>query len=344
MASKSLGIDPSYAATEDCAKLVEISSGYWLPRALHVAADLGIADHIADTPRTAASLAQDIGADPGALDRLMRLLASEGVFTRQNGLYAHNPISRLLRTDHPQSMRAYVQLLGMPLIWNSWTDLTQAVKTAWPITGDIFTYMAQHPDEASLFDRGMKSKAQSAIPPALNAYDFSQFHCISDIGGGLGHLLRAILHRCPGTKGVLFDQPHVIERAKADGTIDGRLSLDAGDFFTDPLPQSDAYLLMEVLHDWSDEQCTRILQQIRTAAHNDSKLLIIETVLPDEKAWADGRAQHFGHHLDINMLVVTGGRERSPEQFRELLSSASWRLNRVLPTPSAYSVVEAVTA
>jgi hypothetical protein len=142
---------------------------------------------------------------------------------------------------------------------------------------------------------------------------------------------------------VLFDQPHVLDRVELDGMEKG-LSLQPGDFFRGPLPTCDAYLLMEVIHDWTDEKSRQILSQIRKAAPEEAKLLVIETVLPDEDAWAAGKGQHFGNHLDINMLVLTGGRERTPNQFRSLLADSGWKLTRVIPTPSPYSIVEAAAS
>ena len=190
----------------------------------------------------------------------------------------------------------------------------------------------------------MKSKAQSVISPVLTAYDFSIFGTIGDIGGGLGHLLQAVLKSAPKLRGVLFDQPHVVERVGVDETIANRLVLQGGDFFRGPLPRCDAYVLMEVLHDWTDEQSRQILQQIRKAAPDKAKLLVVETVLPNESAWAAGHGEHFGNHLDINMLVLTGGRERTPDELAKLFADCGWQLARVIPTPSPYSIVEAVAA
>jgi predicted transcriptional regulator len=325
-------------------KLVEISAGYWLPRALHVVADLGVADALDGSPRLIDEIAKDVGADADALDRLLRLLASHGIFERCNGRYAHNTLSRGLRSDHPQSMRAYVRLVGLPLFWKSWGSLEDVVRNGKPAVPDIFGYFKEHAEETEIFDAGMKSKAQSAIPPVIAAYDFSSFRTIGDIGGGLGHLLKAILKSAPKSQGVLFDQPHVLDRVEPDQAIKNRLSLQGGDFFRDPLPKCDAYLLMEVIHDWTDEQSRQILSQIHKTAPEGAKLLVIETVLPDEDAWAAGKGQHFGNHLDINMLVLTGGQERTPDQFARLLADSGWKLTRVIPTPSPYSIVEAIAS
>ena len=326
---------------ESVMTLVEISAGYWLPRALHVVADLGVADALDEQPRSAAYLAAKIGANADALERVLRLLASHGVFVRGGGTYRHNALSRALRSDHPQSMRAYVRLVGLPLFWNSWGALEQVVRTGKPAPDDVFAYFKQHPVETEIFNAGMKSKAETAIPPVISAYDFSPFTAIGDIGGGLGHLLRAVLKASPASRGVLFDQPHVIEQVHADEGLGTRLTAQGGDFFRGPLPRCDAYLLMEVLHDWTDSQSQQILRQIRSAAPQTAKLLVIETVLPSESAWPSGEVSHFGHHLDINMLVLTGGRERTPDEFARLFGDSGWRLLRVIPTAGPYSIVEA---
>ena len=330
------------ANTESIMRLVEISAGYWLSRALHVVADLGVADSLDEETRSAEYLAEKAGANPDALDRVLRLLASHGIFQRRDGKYAHNALSRALRSDNPHSMRAYVRLVGLPVFWNSWGSLQQVVRSGKPAVNDIFGYFKEHPSETGIFDAGMKSKAETAIPPVMAAYDFSVFNTIADIGGGLGHLLKAILRVSVKSRGVVFDQPHVVERVEPDQTIGGRLTTQGGDFFRGPLPRCDAYILMEVLHDWTDKQSRQILEQVRQAAPPDAMLLIVETVLPDEAAWAAGKGETFGNHLDINMLVLTGGRERTPDEFARLFADSGWRLSRVTPTPSPYSIVEAV--
>jgi hypothetical protein len=257
-------------------------------------------------------------------------------------MYVHNTLSRALRSDDPHSMRAYVRLVGLPIFWQSWGALEQVVRSGKPAVSDIFAYFKEHAQESEIFDAGMKSKAQSAIPPVIAAYDFSPFGTIGDIGGGQGHLLTAILKSSPNSRGVLFDQPHVIAGVKADEAIGNRLISQGGDFFRGPLPCCDAYMVMEVLHDWTDTQSQQILQQIRNAASDGAKLLVVETVLPN--ASASGKGEHFGNHLDINMLVLTGGRERTPDEFTRLFAASGWRLSRVIPTPSPYSIVEAVAA
>ena len=323
-------------------RLVEISAGYWLPRALHTVADLGIADALGDEPQSATYLASQVGTNPDALDRVLRLLASHGIFDRTDGTYVHNELSRALRSDHPHSMRAYVRLLGLPLFWQSWGDLSQVVRSSKPAVPDIFAYFRDHPNESEIFNAGMKAKAQSAISPVIAAYDFSRFSTIADVGGGHGHLLKAILRKAPNSSGVLFDQPHVVAEVTVDDKEMGRLSVRGGDFFRGPLPSCEAYLLMEVLHDWTNERSQCILQEIRRSAPEAAKVLVVETILPDETRWVAGKKEHFANHLDINMLVLTGGRERTIEEFSRLFTSSGWRLTSTIRTASPYSIVEGV--
>jgi len=324
-------------------RLVEISAGYWLPRVLHIVADLGVADALDEEPRSTAFLASKVGADSDALNRALRLLASHGIFRRLGGMYAHNELSRALRSDHPHSMRAYVRLLGLPIFWKSWGKLEEVVCTGKPALNEAFAYLKEHPAEAEIFDAAMRAKAQTAIPQVVAAYDFSNFSTIGDIGGGLGHLLKAILKSSLHSRGVLFDQPHVIERVEHDEAIGDRMALQSGDFFRGPLPKCDAYILMEIIHDWADEPSRVILKQIRNAAPDGARLLVIETVLPNESAWSEDKCEHFGHQLDINMLVLTNGRERTSDELSRLFGECGWRFSRVIQMASPYSIVEATT-
>jgi cyclopropane fatty-acyl-phospholipid synthase-like methyltransferase len=329
-------------------RLVEISAGYWLPRALQVVADLGVADKITDEARTAKEIAAELEVNADALNRLLRLLASHGIFERvfdqKEAKYGHNKLSRALREDHPQSVKAYVRLLGLPVLWDNWGKLGEVVRSGGPAIKEIFGYFQEHPEVTEIFDAGMKSKAQAAIGQVIANYDFSGFKTIADVGGGLGHLLKAILAATPNVRGILFDQPHVVNRAELEPALQGRMEAKGGDFFKGPLPRCDAYVVMEVLHDWTDEQSREILRQVRRFAPDEAKLLVVETVLPDESAWEAGEGQHFGNHLDINMLVLTGGRERTPEEFAQMFSDSGWRMSRVVKTASPYSIVEALAS
>jgi hypothetical protein len=327
--------DSADAATQ----VVQLATGYWFSRCLQVVAEIGVADALSDAPRPAADLAQAVGADPDSLHRVLRLLSSQGVFAVAEGGYSHTPLSRMLRSDHPHSLRSYVRLVGSPLFWDSYAEIEYVIRTGQTGVSKIeprgvFAYFNDHPAIVELFNDAMRGKAESAIGPVLAAYDFSGFRTVADIGGGLGHLLKAILRTAPQTRGILFDLPHVVAQvAPAD-----RLELQGGDFFRGPLPPSDCYVLMEVLHDWSDAQCIAILRQVRAAALTHAKLLVVETVLPPDNR------PHFAHHLDINMMVLTGGRERTPDEFARLFAESGFQRTRVIPTCGVYAIVEAATA
>lgn len=324
--------------------LQQIAGGYCLSRCLHVVADLAVADVLDETPRTAADLAISVGAHPEALARALRLLAAHGVFETQGGCetFRHTPASRLLRTDHPQSMRAFARMFGLPIFWETFAAMEHSVRTGLPSAARVFpegfwAYLAQRPEEARVFNAAMAAKAHGAIAGTLATYDFSGFGRIGDIGGGRGHLLRAILEdAAPGAEGVLFELPHVIEEAKA--VASERLALQAGDFFRDALPSCDAYLLMEILHDWGDEDCIAILRAIRRAAPAHARLLVIETIIPDDPG------PDWSKMLDIHMLTLLGGRQRTRQEYEVLLAQSGFVLQREIDTLAGISVLEAEVA
>jgi hypothetical protein len=226
-------------------------------------------------------------------------------------------------------------MMGMPVVWNDFTELGMVARSGMPAlnwTG-LVQYLSDHPGEARLFNEAMVGKSGAIIPAVVEAYDFTPFRTIADVGGGRGHLLRAILECNPPASGVLFELPHVI--AECVDIASERLRLDVGDFFVDPLPAAEVYLLMEVIHDWPDDKAAKILRAIRRAAATRARVLIIETIV------SDAPGPDFGKTLDVIMLAVTGGRERTAPEYQELLNAAGFRFNRVIRTRSQHSVVEA---
>lgn len=307
-----------------------------LARCVQVVAEYGVADALTDSPMSAADLAAQAGMNADALGRMLRLLAAHGVFADEGGLYRHSPVSEMLRSDHPQSMRSFARMMNLPVCLNSFAGLTQAARTGKPVMdfAGFMEYFAAHPEESSIFNQAMADKSRSIIPAVLDAYDFTPFYVIADIGGGRGHLLRSILDQAPAASGVLFDLPHVIRESAALGSA--RLSLHPGDFFADELPAADAYLLMEVIHDWNDDDSARILSAVRRAAPSHARLLIVEAIV------SEAPGPDFSKVLDVIMLAVTGGRERTPSEYKALLSRAGFRFERIIATPSQYSIIEAV--
>lgn len=320
-------------------KLMELSMGFSLPRTLHVVADLGIADALEDEPQSVEDLARATGTHAGALNRALRLLSAHGIFQQHDGAYIHTPASRLLRSDHPQSMRSFVRMQGIPALWHIWEHLDHSLRNGRSAAektmpdGGFWRYMAQHPEESQLFNDAMTSKTHGQTAGVLNAYDFSRFRTIGDIGGGNGHLLQAVLEATPNADGVLFDLPHVIEQASAIAS--SRLRLQAGSFFDDALPVCDGYLMMQILHDWSDEDSEKILKTIRRSAPPHAKLLLVEWLIPEEgkPSWT--------LFVDLIMLAELTGKERTEREFRGMLARTGFRLDRVIDVGFNTFILEA---
>jgi hypothetical protein len=316
--------------------VTDLARAHIAARCLHVVAAAGVADAIGEEPAGPDEIAAKTGLDPDAVERILRLLAAHGIFSETHDGYAHNEASALLRSDHPQSLRSYVRMTGSRGFWDRFTELEVAARTGRPSADyrELLARYERHPEEAAFFNAAMVSKSRRVIPAVVEAYDFGGCGVVADIGGGRGHLLDAILDRAAGVTGILFDLPQVAADAGTDDSARRRVL--GGDFFEDPLPRADVYLLMDLLHDWADADAARILEAVRRAAPANVRVLIIETLVPE----APG--PHFGKTLDIIMLAVTGGRERTEQQYAALLSGAGLRLARVLPTSSEYSIVEAV--
>lgn len=316
-----------------------LATGHLLPRCLHVVAELGVADHLADTAKTAEVLASESGCDAAALARMLRLLSVAGLFESTAAGWVHTELSRLLRSDHPQSMRAFARMIGGRVQWAAAGELAHAARTGHAaieqvVPGGLWSHFAQHPEDARVFDAAMTSKSIGEIAALIPAFDFTPYGVIADIGGGRGHVLAAVLAAAPQAAGVLFDLPHVT----ADVAPAPRMTVRGGDFFRDPLPRADAYLVSQVLHDWADAEAEAIVRAIREAAPPSAHLLVLEQVLPE----APG--PHPAKVLDLVMLTLTGGRERSRTEYEALLAKGGFRLERIVPTASPVSVLVAVPA
>jgi hypothetical protein len=309
-----------------------------------------VADALGDTPQTAAELAAATGANPDALDRMLRLLAAHGVFACSGDRFTHSAASELLRADHPRSYRDLLALYGSPAYTELLGYFDYTLKTGAPAAtkvnpGGFFPFL-QATGVASQFNDAMTARSRAQVASVVAAYDFSPGAVIADIGGGNGHLLRAALEATPVASGILFDLPAVIESTAIESTAvveaataaSTRLTLQAGDFFTDPLPAADTYLLMDVLHNWDDEQALAILSAVRSAAPPHARLLVIEFLL------ADVPGPDWSKVMDVVMLWLSGGRQRTRGHQGQLLSRAGFHLDRVIPTRSGISILEAVPA
>lgn len=320
----------------------QLSGSFFVSRALHVVAELGVADWLDDNGTSPlAKVARATGADEQALGRVLRLLSSHGIFTLHGAFVGHSAASELLRSDHPASLRDFARMFGGTVMWRSAEGLLHSIRTGEAAAprmfpnGGFWGYLESHPDEARVFDAAMMAKARVQIEAILAAHDFAQYESVADIGGGQGHLLRAALTAHPALQGVLFELPHVIEAARSANGFGDRLAFQAGDFFKDDLPKCDAYILMEIVHDWADMPACDIIAAVRRAARPESKLLVIETVVPE------GPAVDWSKTLDIVMLTLFAGSQRTTEQYRDLLSKGSFALKRVTDTGAGISIFEA---
>jgi hypothetical protein len=318
-----------------------LSTAYWASRCLQVTAELGVADALGEEPQTAEALAAALSVKADPLGRVLRCLTNYGIFEMQGGKFAHNASSRLLKSDARPSLRALPRMMGLKMHWDAYGQLEHTVRTGEPgvdrATGEgLFDYFERNPDHGRVFDDAMTAKSFAQIGPSLAAYDFTGFKTIADVGGGAGHLLAAVLEATPGAEGVLFDLPPVVERAAE--RPHPRIRYVGGSFFDDPIPACDAYMLMTVLHDWSDAECARILAAIKRTAPAGAKVLLLECVVGLKPGF------DFSKDLDIEMLVMTTGRERTADEWTKVLADGGWRLMGITPTRGMSAIIEAELA
>lgn len=329
------------------AQLIQMASSSWIAAVVYAAAKLGLADHLAAGPRSAAELAGTTGTHAPTLHRFMRTLAGLGVLTERDAQrFALTPLGEALKTGAPGAARATLLTFCGPAFWHTWEEILyslQTGKTAFEkIHGmPIFDYLARHPEEASHFSEAMVGFHGAEPPAVAKAYDFSGIETLVDVGGATGNMLAAILGAHAAPRGVLFDRPHVVRDApallEARGVAD-RVTIEQGNFFESVPAGGDAYILSHIIHDWNEEQCLTILGHCRKVMKPNGRLLIVETVLPA------GDTPHQGKWQDMVMLVFPGGQERTEAEYASLLGKAGFRLKRVVPTESVVSVVEAVPA
>ncbi|HEX5875103.1 MAG TPA: methyltransferase [Pyrinomonadaceae bacterium] len=329
------------------AVLTEILLGSLASQSLYVAAKLGIADLLADGPKGVDELAQAADAHAPSLYRVLRALASLGVFTEQDDrVFALTPAAEALRSDRPNSLRDVAIFWGEDWHWDVWGKILYSVRTgksAWAqLHGEqVFEYFEKNKAAGEIFNRAMSSFSTVATKAVAEAYDFSGIETLIDIAGGHGRLLTGVLEANPSMRGVLFDLPHVIEGAvetlsKTD--VRQRVETVSGDFFASVPAGGDAYIMKHIIHDWDDERALTILRNIRHAMKPGARVLVVEAVI------AEGNGQDFGKLLDIEMLVAPGGKERTAKEYEELFERAGLRMTRIVPTKSPYSVIEAIAA
>jgi ubiquinone/menaquinone biosynthesis C-methylase UbiE len=323
-------------------QLDQMITGYWISQAIYAAAKFAIADHLKDGPKTVGELADATFTNPDALYRLLRALASIGIFAEgESRHFSLTPLAEPLRSDIPGSKRALALMSGDEQ-FRTWAELDYSIRTG-KIAFDrvfgkpIFDYLGERPDKARIFDAamvGIHGRESNAI---LDAYDLSAFSVVLDIGGGNGSQITEILKKHSKMKGILFDLPHVIERAKeklhASGLLD-RCHLVSGSFF-DAVPEgAGAYILRHIIHDWDEDKCLTILRNCHRAMSPESKLLVIESVIPS------GNGPFHGKFLDLVMLLIPGGKERTEDEYRGLFERAGFELTQIVPTGTEISIIE----
>lgn len=324
--------------------IMQLSMGAMVTQAIFVAAKLGIADILADGEKHIDEISREAGAHSPSLYRILRSLASLSVFNEtQPRTFANTPLSEVLRADIPGSMRDSMIFMGEPWHYNVYGNMLHSARTggtAWKETHgvDVFDWFAKNPEASEIFNGCMSELSAGAAPPIVAAYDFSGMDTLADIAGGHGFLLSQILKANPNVKGILFDMEHVIAGAgdmlRAHG-VEDRVQTVSGDFFAE-VPSADAYIMKHIIHDWDDERSIMILQAIHRAMKGEGKVLLAEMVIPE------GNGPHPGKMLDLEMLTSPGGLERTADEYANLFERAGFRLNRIVPTMSPFSVIEGV--
>lgn len=316
-------------------------------QAIYVAAKLGISDLLADKPKTVVELASATNTDAPSLYRVMRALASLGIyFEEENKTFKLTTFAEMLRSDSPKSLRDMAIFMGEDWHWNVWGRTLFSVQTGKPAWAEVngqdpFPYLQANPEKARIFDRAMSSLSNLAIKAVVDGYDFSGVNTLIDIAGGQGRLLTGILEANPTMRGVLFDLPHVLEGAGEvvkSSTAADRVEFATGDFFEGVPGGGDAYIMKHIIHDWDDARAITILKNIKQAMNAGGRVLLVEGVIEP------ANQPDFGKLMDIEMLVSPGGKERTEEEYKDLFASAGLRLIRIIKTQSPYSVIEAVEA
>ena len=335
--------DSSAFATQ---QLLQVRNGLIIHQGICAAAKLGVADLLEQGLCTTAELARELKVSEDALYRTLRALASQGVFEETSPrTFRNSGLSCLLRTGVPGSIRPAFIFWGTEMYYRSFGELLHSIQTGEPAIAKLFgmsewEYMRQHPELAGIFDEAMTNFSSMQAPAIAAAYDFGAWETIMDIGGGIGILLSQILKTHKSLRGVLADQPHVLERARQRGFLGGDLAARTGmldcDFFREVPSGCRAYLMKNVIHDWDDVKARDILLNCRRAVGANGVLLLVEWNLSEANLPSTGKLS------DLIMLVLTGGKERTTDEYRKLLASAGFRFNRLIPTATELAIIEAV--
>lgn len=323
--------------------MLQMIQGFWVSRAIYVAAELRIADLVADHSMSAEALAEATGTHAPSLYRLLRALASVGVFAEDEaGHFGLTPVAATLRSNQPGSLREFAIVELAADHYPAWTEVLHSVKSGQVAFHKVFgkdawEHRAEHREHGELFDQAMASFGNVVNQAAVESYDFAQFSRVADVGGGDGSLLAQILKTHTQVHGILLDLPQVIpgaERFIRSQGLTERCRVVAGNFFDAVSADADAYVLKWILHDWDDDDCVTILGNCRRAMSKNAKLLIVEAIIPP------GNVPSFHKFMDLNMMVMLGGRERTETEYRSLLAAAGFELTQVAPTHTEMMVIE----
>ena len=334
---------PTAPALPPHAQVIQMAGGHLVAKAIYALAELGVADHLSDAPKTAEQIAPAIGAHAPSLYRLLRTMAAFGFFSEDDQRrFTLTPLGEALRSNAPGHARSTVRMLAGPSVYVAVNELLHSVKTG--KTGfekthgkNIFDYLGEHAAEARIFNEAMIGFHGAEPPAVAAAYDFSDIGTLIDVGGGTGNLLTTILQAHPSMRGVLYDLPHVAKEAReaiAAKGLTARCDVKEGSFFESVPKGGDAYTLSHIIHDWDEERCITILNNCRRAMTRDARLLLVEMVIPP------GNDFHPSKFLDLIMLTLPGGKERTVTEYKELFAKAGFELTNVVPTASPVSVVE----
>jgi hypothetical protein len=341
---------PSLSATPTATplQLLGMTNGLVIHQALYAAAKLGVADLLKDGARTSSDLARQLNVNESALYRTLRLLASQSVFEEASPrTFANNGLSHFLCTGVPGSVRSILIFKGSEFLFEPFAEILYSIETGLPARAKLFgmesfEYLKTDPETARLFDDAMTGMSALVGPLVAAAYDFGKWESLMDVGGGNGILLAAILQRHTELRGVLADLPDTIQRARDRGFLGGELAsrsaMQPCDFFDEVPPGCRAYVMKHIIHDWDDERAHYILTNCRRAVPKNGALLLVEWAL------TEGNAPSAGKFADVVMMLMTGGKERTGEEYRQLLGQAGFRLNQVISTVSGLNVIEALPA
>lgn len=324
--------------------LAQMTFGFIISQAISVASKLYIADRLEEGAKTVEELAALTDTHAPSLYRLLRALASVGIFQKNaDGEFLNTPMSEFLRSDHPESLRGIAHMICDREHWHSHGNMLQSVKTGengfeYTFGMPFFQFAVGKPEVGLIFDEAMTSFSRGIATAVTATYDFSGAETIADIGGGHGILLSTILKANENARGILFDQPHVVaDDLLVQANVSDRAKISGGDFFAEIPVAADVYLMKHIIHDWNDEQSAAILKNLAQAAQPGAKLLLIESVVEE-----DEKTPSMSKVMDLNMLVNTGGRERTAKEYAVLLGEAGFKLTNIYPTPSPVQIVEAV--